>query len=42
MQSASWLHWTHLPTRFGVVMSPQTWFGGLLSPVQSVPVGASV
>jgi hypothetical protein len=39
-QSASVLHWTHVPAMFELVVSPQTWFGGLLSCVQEKPAGS--
>ncbi len=41
-QSESTLHWTHLPAMALMVVSPQTVLGGLLSPVQGVPVAAGV
>lgn len=41
-QSESTLHCTQAPAMFPLVASPHTWFGGLLSPVQSVPVAALV
>jgi len=41
-QSESTLHCTHVPARFGLVVSPHTRLGGLSSAVQIVPVAAGV
>jgi hypothetical protein len=41
-QSESVLHSTQVPAMFEFVLLPQTWFGGLLSAVQLVPVAAGV
>jgi hypothetical protein len=40
-QSEPVLHWTQVPAMFEFEGSPHTWFGGLLSPVQSKPAGSN-